>query len=193
MSITRRAVLQGAIVGACTLRGWAAAQRPRLPRRVQLDHVIFDARRSRALAFAETAQRLGASTHATYGDVHDSWFQHLRGRWNTRRTPVAGLTDFRSLFLLQTMAADAGLHPVLRIHHRKRDESDDHEAFGAQAYQDLSEARLANCGENWAHEAARLVLSLPEAAANALPHDGNLVEADLRTLSSTELVTWVIA
>jgi len=189
MSITRRAFLQSAIWGACVLPGWAAVQ----PRVLHFAQVIFDARRSHALVFAETARRLGASTHAIYGDVNDRWFQHVRRQWISKRIPVAGITDFRALFLLQTMAADAGLHPVLRIHHGMRGESAAHEAFGAQAYRLMSDERLADCGECWAPEVARLILSLPQGAANASRHHGSLDEANMRTLGSMGLVTWVMA
>jgi hypothetical protein len=162
------------------------------------DQVLFDARRSHALAFAEKARQLGARTRAISGDVADAGLLDLAAHRNAvqsraRRTAVAGMTDFRSLFLLQAIAADAGLHPVLRIHHPVLGKITGHEAFGAPLYRFMSEVRLKECGEYWAPQAARLVLGLPAPAAYTPPQAGNLGEANLRSLGSRALVTWVMA
>jgi hypothetical protein len=202
VSTTRRTFLQSLALCVSALPNWPSSvltQRPRVRQAtglLRLDQVFFDARRPHALAFAETARQLGARTRAIWGDAGDPWHQEIFRRWGTRRTPLAGITDFRSLFLLQIMAADVGLRPVLRIHHGARGESAVHEAFGARTYRSLSDARLANCGECWGGEAARLVLRLPrlpEREARTMRDAGNLREADLRALNSRALVTWVIA
>lgn len=200
MSMTRRTFLRGAVFSAGALPGLFYTRSAGLgpARYLQYDQVVFDSRSSHALAFAEAARGFGASIRAIRGDVRDAWFQDVCARWHARRMPVAGITDFRSLFLLQTMTAAAGLHLVLRIHHQMRGERAVHEAFGEHLYRTiaearLSEARLADCGECWAHEAARLVLGLPERAASMPPRAGNLDEANLRTLGSRALVTWVLA
>jgi hypothetical protein len=190
--IARRAFMQGAILGACALPGWPLSA-PAFPARLQVDQVIFDARRCQALAFAETARRLGANTRAFCGDVCHRACHDLFVRSRTRKTAVAGLTDFPSLFLLQAMAADAGLQPVLRIHHRAGDDSDTHEAFGAQAFRAISDSRFARCGDRWPREAAHVVLNLPAREPDAVRHADNLCEANLRVLASRAMVTWVMA
>jgi hypothetical protein len=199
VSTTRRDFLRSVALGVGALPSWPSSvltERPSVlqpMRLLRLERVFFDARQPHGLAFAETARQLGARTRAIRSDVGDPWYQELCRRWRTKRTPVAGITDFRSLFLLQMMAADAGLRPVLRIHHCARGEPGVHEAFGARLYRALSDARLKNGGECWGREAARLVLSLPERDAPRMRDTGNLREADLRALDSKALVTWVIA
>jgi len=205
MTITRRTLLRGAVFSACALPGWASAQGAGLRRLryLQYEEVFFDARRSHALAFAETARQLGARTRAIRGDISAASFQDVCARWHSTRwrapgTAVAGITDFRSLFLLQTIAADAGMRTVLRIHHHARAETIAHEAFGVHRYRDMADARLAQCGEGWAPQVARLVLGLPEGGlpargAGTVPPAGNMGEANLRALGSRALVTWVIA
>jgi hypothetical protein len=193
MPITRRAFFRDALLGASALPGWAACGALERPPKLQLQQIIFDARRPHALEFAEMARRMGASTRAIRGDVSARWFEDFCVRWRTRRTAVAGITDFRSLFFLQAMAADAGLRPVLRIHHGASRDTSAHEAFGAQAYRAMSDERLGCSGERWASAAARLVLSLPAGAVSAPRPPGNLGEANERALGSRELVTWVMA
>ena len=205
MSITRRTFLRGAGFSACALPLWACAQSAgqQCLRHLQYEEVIFDARQSHALAFAETARQLGARTRAIRGDISAECFQDVCARWRTTRwraprTAVAGITDFRSLFLLQTMAADAGLRTVLRVHHHSHAETPVHEAFGVQLYRGMSDARLAHCGEGWAPRVARLVLGLPvrglpPRGAGPVPPAGNMDEANLGSLGSRALVTWVMA
>jgi hypothetical protein len=202
VSTTRRTFLLRLALCVSALPNWPSpvlTRRPPVPQPaglLRLDQVFFDARRPHALAFAETARQLGARTRAIWGEPGDPWHQEIFRRWKTKRVPIAGITDFRSLFLLQIMAADVGLRPVLRIHHCARGEPAAHEAFGARRYRSLSDVRLANCGGCWGGEAARLVLRLPrlpERDARTMRDAGNLREADLRALNSRALVTWVIA
>jgi hypothetical protein len=194
MAITRRAFMQGAMLSACVLPGWTWPESEvKFGRRLQVDQVVFDARRSDALAFAQTARHLGAETRAFNGSVSPRECQDLLARLQIRKTAVAGLTDFRSLFLLQAMAAGAGLKPVLRIHHPTRGNADTHEAFGTQAYREICNSRLARYRDSWAHEAANLVLNLPMRTGDVVQATDNLDEADLRVLGSRAMVTWVIA
>jgi len=192
MSITRRAFLQGAMWGACALPCWTLSELGR-PEQLRVDHVIFDARRYHALAFAETARRLGAHTCAFRSDAAQRECRDLFVRSKTEKAAVAGLTDFPSLFLLQAMAADVGLYPVLRIHHRTRQDMDTHEVFGIQLYRAISDARFACRGASWAAEAAHLVLNLPAHEFKAVRPADNLREANLRVLASRAMVTWVMA
>jgi hypothetical protein len=108
--------------------------------------------------------------------------------------PVAGITDFRALFLLQAMASEAGMRAVLRIHHRSHAASMVHEAFGSKTCRAAAAEHLSRAGIHWSSAAARLLLGLsasdlrgPEDASN--PRDGG----NPRGLDSRMLVTWAIA
>jgi hypothetical protein len=191
MAITRRTFFQRAMLGACALPGWTSFELLP-PERLEIEQVIFDARRSDALVFGEAARRLDTSTHALCGDISDRQYYDLFLNVQRRRRAVAGLTDFRSLFFLQAMAADAGLYPVLRIHHGSRADGCTHEAFGMHAYRAVCNSRLASCAGCWAHEAACLALTAPALGPSAAGGD-NLREANSRVLASGALVTWVMA
>ena len=189
MLTSRRAFLQSVALSTCALPNWLPPHADLL----RIERVFFDARRTPALAFAESARELGARTHAVRGDVDDPSYRELSRRWQSKRAPIAGMTDFRTLFLLQTMAEDAGLRPVLRIHHRVWNGSAAHDTFGAHRYRVLAVKCLAVRGESWNREIARLVMNLPECDAMTMHRSGNLCEANLRALASKSLVTWVIA
>jgi hypothetical protein len=193
VSITRRAFFRDAILGASALLGRTSSCTLVRHGKLQIHQVLFDARQPDALEFAATAHRMGASMRAIRGHVPDRCFEDLCVQWRTKRTAVAGITDLRSLFLLQAMAADAGVRPVLRIHHRASRGATAHEAFGAAAYSSMSDQCLAGSGDRWASEAARLVLSLPASTAGAPQQTGNLDEANQQALGSRALVTWVMA
>jgi len=167
--------------------------------RLDFDRIFFDPRRAHALAFGETVRQLGVPTHALSGDIDDRCYEDLQRRWRIARTPLAGITDFRALFLLQMMASDAGLRPVLRIHHCGHGASMVHEVFGSSAYRETSHARLSRAGIHWSRAAARLVLDLTAGdpgAVNDLSemcHAADMSPANLRALDSRALVTWAIA
>jgi hypothetical protein len=180
------------MLGACAMPAWTLSRLGR-PERLRVDQVIFDARRCHALAFADAAQRLGATTRALFGDACHREYRDLFARSQSATTAVVGLTDFRSLFFLQLMAADAGLRPILRIHHGSRDAIDTHEAFGPRAYRTIANARFARRADYWAREAAYLVLNLPARELDAVRHADNLCEANLGLLASRAMVTWVMA
>src|ERR1700753_2482914 len=148
MSITRRFFLRGMMWGACVLPYWACAEL-KFPGRMQVARVVFDARRHHALVFAQTARSLGAITQPFRGEPSHRECQDLFLQSKMQRKAVAGITDFTSLFLLQEMAADVGMCPVLRVHHRPHEGGHWHETFGAKTYRALGDARLADSGPRW--------------------------------------------
>ncbi len=166
---------------------------------LQFDRILYDARRPQALAFGETARRSGARIHGISGDVDDACYEDLQRRWHVARVPVAGITDFRVLALLQAMASDAGLRPVLRIHHCGHDASMVHEAFGRSVCRGASHALLSRAGMHWGRAAACLVVSLAADGdgemhgAAEMQGAAEMSAADLRAFDSHALVTWVIA
>jgi hypothetical protein len=204
MSTTRRDFLQRAALGALALPlgGMSAASemagiRPAGSRgcagQPEFDRIFFDARRAQALAFGETARQLGGRIQATSGDIDDSCYDDLQRRWRIARTPVAGMTDFRVLFLLQTMASDAGLRPVLRIHHCGQGASVVHQAFGSNVNRAISRAHLSHAGPHWGRAAARLVACLAADDRDEICRAADMNTANLRVLDSRALVTWAIA
>jgi len=192
MSTTRRCFLRGAAFGmvALPMLAMPAARSRFHAGRIRFDCVVYDARRVQALGFGETARQLGARTCAMTGAIDDPCYEDLRRRWRDARTPVAGITDFRALSLLQTMASDAGMRPVLRICHRAHGASMVHEVCGSDAQRAQAAEHLARAGIRWSSAAARLILSLavrePEVA-------GDAVAANPGVLDSRALVTWAIA
>lgn len=172
--------------------------------RFTFDHILYDARRAQALDFGETARELGAQTRALSGEIDDPCYEYLRRRWQLARTPMAGITDFRALALLQMMAWDAGMRPVLIISHCGHGASMVHEAFGAGAYGAECTAHLSRAGSRWSGAAARMVLRFaagepgdsgqmlgvgdPRETRGAVDSSGNP-----RALDSRVLVTWAIA
>jgi hypothetical protein len=172
--------------------------------RMIFDRILYDARRAQALDFGETARALGAQTRALSGDIDDPCYEYLRRRWRIAPTPIAGITDFRSLALLQAMASDAGMRPVLRIRHCAHGASMVHEAFGAGAYGAQASAHLCRAGSRWSGAAARLVLSLAAGEPGDCGHTGGVgnlgerrcavdLSANPQAFDSRALVTWVIA
>jgi hypothetical protein len=196
MSTTRRDFLQSAVLGALALPlgGMSAAGESRgCAGRLEFDCIFFDARRAQALAFSETARQLGGRIQATSGDIDDACYGDLQRRWRIARTPVAGMTDFRVLFLVQTMASDAGLLPLLRIHHRGQGASMLHQAFGSNVNRAISRAHLSHAGAHWGGAAARLVACLAADDRDEICRAADMNSANLRVLDSRALVTWVIA
>jgi len=213
MSTTRRSFLRNgalAIMASPTLQAPLTRKigtRPadaRAAGRMIFDRILYDARRAQALDFGETARELGAQTRALSGDFDDPCYEYLRRRWRVAPTPIAGITDFRALALLQAMASDAGMRPVLRIRHCGHGASMVHEAFGAGAYGVAASAHLSRAGLGWSGAAARLVLNFAAGEPGDSGHTGGVgdldgtrcavdLDANPRALDSRVLVTWAIA
>ncbi len=204
MLTTRRVFLRNATLGALAvplsrMQGRAGAADMRAvhshPRAAapRFDRIFYDARRSPALAFGEAAAASGVPTRALSGDLGDECFGELQARWRIARTPVAGMTDFTVLFLLQRMSSDAGLRPVLRVHHRGHGAAVVHEAFGSRVCTAAAGMQLSHAGTGWGGAAARLVLGLPAKDWGEMYCAGDMSAANLRRLDSRTLVTWAMA
>jgi hypothetical protein len=162
---------------------------------IAFDRILYDARRAQALEFGETARELGAQTRALSGDIDDPCYEYLRRRWRIAPTPIAGITDFRALALLQMMAFDAGMRPVLCIRHCGHGASMVHEALDPGAYGAEASAHLSRAGIGWSGAAARFVLrfaaGMGDLGKTRCAMD--LSAANLRAFDSRALVTWAIA
>jgi hypothetical protein len=81
--------------------------------------VVVDIRFAAGAAFADDADRLGASLVRITGDITDFWFHDLSLRWKQSPVPIAGLTGHGPLFCLERFAWDHGLRVVVRREHER--------------------------------------------------------------------------
>jgi hypothetical protein len=185
----RREILQAALAAAAVLPSLKAVAGASAT--MALYKVLYDPRTRAGLTFAAAAKRMGVPLHATRGDVTGVWFDELQPEWNRRRTAVAGLTDFHSLFVLDMMARDARMRAVYIATHRSCDgDRFEHHLFGPR---DLTrQASLATSGYDWARTAAGIVTSLPDGLSVAAQYS-SIAEARNIELTSRDLVSWVIA
>jgi hypothetical protein len=80
--------------------------------------VVSDVRFADGDAFANEAERLGASVVRINGDITDFWFNDLSIRWKKSSVAIAGLTAHGPIFCLERFAWDHGLRVVFRDEHR---------------------------------------------------------------------------
>jgi hypothetical protein len=67
---------------------------------------IYDSSFPQAQQLANSMASAGIALAAIKGDFTALWSTHLKPRWQQRPMTVAGLTTERTLFILQTLAAD---------------------------------------------------------------------------------------
>ena len=116
---SRRQVLQIGLTGAALLP--VAAYADAWP--VQKDRpytVVFDERFSKSRVLAGELAGPFAQLAAIRGDVTALWYHDLYFAWQKRPEPIAGVTTVESLFCLEMLARDAGLH----VTHRQRVDAD---------------------------------------------------------------------
>jgi hypothetical protein len=143
-------------------------------------------------AFASEARKLGARSPTMAGRIGDLWADDLYFKWKLSAVPIAGLTPHHVWFLLDQMAAGAGLRTVYVAHHRQASEGRvAHELFGPREY--LADRSLLDAsGAAWPRAAARLILAVPMIASMSRERS-TILEASRRSIGSTELVSWIIA
>jgi hypothetical protein len=157
-----------------------------------LERVLFDERFAAARLFAAQAQSKGATTTAINGSIHDLWYTDLYHRWREGRSPIAGITDFRSLFLLEMMAADAGMQIVHRVHHHAADGAGSHRIFGPLARRVELQDRFAIAQHDWAQCAADIVTSWPAHSALPIARRSDIADAAIQELDARTLISWII-
>jgi hypothetical protein len=185
----RREILQVALAAAAVLPSLKAVADA--SGTMPLYKVLYDPRTRAGLAFAAAAKRMGVPLHATRGDVTGVWFDELQPEWSRRRTAVAGLTDFHSLFVLDMMARDARMRAVYIATHRACDgDRFEHRLFGPREL--VRQASLATAGYDWVSTAAGIVTSFPDEVSVAAQYS-SIAEARNIELTSRDLVSWVIA
>jgi hypothetical protein len=159
---------------------------------LRLERVVFDERFADARAFADEARRRFVDTSAIDGSIHDLWYHDLYYRWRDEKSPIAGITDHRALFLLEMMAADAGMRVVHRIHHHESNGAYAHRIFGPLERRDELTARMSGIRGNWARHAADIVMSWPGSPTSMAPQHSNILNARLQALDARTLVSWII-
>jgi len=159
---------------------------------LRLERVIFDERFADAIAFAAVARRQSVATSAVKGSIHDLWYQDLSCRWRDGKYPIAGITDFRALFLLEMMAGDVGLRVVYRAHHLESNGTRTHRVFGPAERRGAIRSRLSGAGADWARSAAGVALGWPEYPTNVAPGGSNVLSAGIQALGPGTLISWII-
>ena len=193
---TRRQFIEGAIAAgiavvavprAATALG-LHAEGAYLP----LQRIVFDEGFADARLFAEEARRRSVRTSAIDDSIHDLWYHDLYYHWREGKAPIAGITDHRALFLLEMMAADAGMRVVHRIHHHESNGIYAHRIFGPLARRDEVLIRLSEARADWARRAADIVMSWPNAPTPVASGHSDILSARLQALDARTLISWVI-
>jgi hypothetical protein len=187
-SATRREVLAAGAVAAFVAGGVARADHQPVS---SLYRLIADESPD-GQAFASEARKLGAPSPTMAGRISDLWAQDLYFKWKLSAVPIAGLTPHHVWFLLDQMAAGAGLRTIYIAHHRKVGEGQVvHELFGPRAH--LADRSVLDAsGAEWPRAAARLILAVPTAAPMSRARS-TILDASSRSIGSAELVSWIIA
>jgi hypothetical protein len=159
---------------------------------LRLERVVFDERFTDARAFAAVAQRRSVATSAIDGSIHDLWYHDLYYRWRDEKSPIAGITDHRALFLLEMMAADAGMRVVHRIHHHESKGAFAHRIFGPLERRDETLFRLSTARADWARRAADIVMSWPTSPTPVASGRSDILSSKLQALDARTLISWVI-
>ena len=157
-----------------------------------LERVLFDARFEASVRFAAAARSRSAKTSAIENSVHDLWYTDLYHHWRERRSPIAGMTDFRSLLLLEMMAADAGMRVVHRIHHHSTGPGYRHDIFGPLALRAELVGRMSGAHDAWAPEAAGIVTSWPSHLTTPDAGRSDILTAKRQELDLQTPISWII-
>ena len=157
-----------------------------------LERVLFDARFEASVHFAAAARSRSAKTSAIEDSVHDLWYTDLYHQWRERRSPIAGMTDFRTLFLLEMMAADAGMRVVHRIHHHRIGTAYSHDVFGPLAHRAELIGRMSGAHDTWAQEAAGIVTRWPNHLVTADARRSDILDAKRQELDLQTPISWII-
>lgn len=196
---TRRQFLEGAIAATATASMLAPGVVTALGTGVrgsslEIGFGVFDERFAAGHIFADELHRHAVRTAAISGRVHAVWNDELHARWRDAKTPTVGITDARSLFLLEMMAADAGLRVIHRAHHIgiETTSSVQHHLYGPLARRNERVALLAQEPSDWARQAARIVRNWPNADRTISAQGSTILEARQQALDEKALISWII-
>ncbi len=79
-----------------------------------MEMFLYDQRFEASVVLAKVAQQNGIPIADTSGDLMDIWYDKLDLRWKEAPMTLAGATSAKTLFVLETLAADHGMVVVQR-------------------------------------------------------------------------------
>lgn len=159
---------------------------------IQPDHIIFDARIRESCDFADKAKDRGASVRCISRDISDIWYRELAPRLNAGSTVIAGLTDEISMFILHRFALTRGLDIVYRGEHVYLPSGGLKHSICTSARSVNNFKNLADCGQYWGREIARIVTQTDVFGNNQFTYAVN-TRHDKPIGSPRQLVSWVFA
>lgn len=187
----RREVIQAGLATCITVAAARVLPAPAAESSVLGFHkVLYDERTLPGAAFAAQARRQGAEVRGVAGDVTNVWLRELQPRWRTHRSPVAGLTDVYSHFVLDLMAQEAGMRTVYTGHHMPDRMGHSHRLFGPG---DIAKRSLHSDPSLWARQLANMMLCFPSDEVSVCRSKSNLLAARNHDLGHDSLVSWIIA
>jgi hypothetical protein len=158
---------------------------------VPLYKVVYDARFSAGVEFAQRASALGHAVHAIDGDMTRFWYDDLYHRWQRGAAAIAGLTARGALFCLEQLAWDQRMRVVFRAEHSiSPDGCVAHRFEGAPAL--LSSAIAAASEPGWAAAMAGIVGQCSPARAERATASAITNRASTSPIGEP-LFSWVIA
>ncbi len=113
----RRQFLASSVVLSGTAfvsRAWAQAAWEQLVA-PGMELFLYDPRFEDSTILAKVAQQNGIPITDTSGDLMDVWYDNLDLRWKEAPMMLAGVTTAKTLFVLETLAADHGMVVVHRV------------------------------------------------------------------------------
>lgn len=188
----RRSVLRAGValplvgaVGPFAAFGAPSGEAAALP----LERFVFDVRFAEAGAVAEHVGQRGVALAPIADDLMTLWYDELDLAWRKAPMALGGVTLVEALFVLETFAADRGMHVVYRGDHGLVENGRIAHRFAGP--RPLIE-RLAPLAEPW--EAA-LAAALTACPLGAPPLARAELESNGAALSLRDmpLVSWIIA
>jgi hypothetical protein len=192
--ITRRRFIQ---IAAALSAGGALAGRTLAAVRGDLPlHVaLFDERFTDGIRFGRAFEACGTPTRAIRGDVTQVWYSELDPLWRQRAVPVAGLTTYAPLFVLERLAWDHRMRVVWRgVHRASADGGMEHDLRG-MARSGGPMRCDARSSARWSAEiaAAMAQISFPARTSPVLPDGPPAREGGPGATAAQTLYSWIIA
>lgn len=154
--------------------------------------IIFDENYQDSVAFANAAEKLGATIHGIKGDITDLWYNDLYHEWKKGPAAIMGMTNENSLFCLEQLAHDQRMRVVFRVDHNYlSDNKIEHVISGTtQVPPEISD--LENDGPAWNIQIANVVMHCSDTRSKS--SCTTLVTQLKRPVTDQQsLVSWVIA
>lgn len=84
----------------------------------KLGRALYDDRYAEGRRFAAVLGAQGVPTRALHdGDITRFWYDELEPLWQCETVAIAGFTQFGPMFVVERLAAERGMHALLRVEH----------------------------------------------------------------------------